>query len=124
MRKSNRAAAGAAAWQALSEAAQPGRPSVWARAGAVPRMVGARLRGRYTEMPKSRLLLFIAAVLYIVSPVDLVPELFIPFLGLADDAFIAVWLTSGLLGETERFLAWENSGPLRDEEYIQGHVVD
>nr|AKR54058.1 hypothetical protein [Nocardiopsis sp. CMB-M0232] len=119
MRKSNRAAAGAAAWQAVNDGARPGAPGVWERAGAVPRMLGARLRGRYTEIPASRMMLFILALVYIASPIDAVPELFIPFLGLADDIGVAVWLTAGLMSETERFLQWE-----RGTSYVQGHVVD
>ncbi|GAA1112700.1 YkvA family protein [Nocardiopsis composta] len=126
MRKSNRAAAGAAAWQAVYEGARPGKPSVWERAGSVPRMMGARMRGRYTGLSSSRLLLFLAALAYIVSPIDLVPELFIPLLGVADDAFVAVWLVSGLMNETERFLDWERTGAPhgQEQEYVQGYVVD
>ncbi|MBB4934194.1 uncharacterized membrane protein YkvA (DUF1232 family) [Lipingzhangella halophila] len=119
MRKSNRAAAGAAAWQVVHEGVKPGKPSLWARTRAIPRMFGSRLRGRYTQLPVSRLLLYVLAMLYILSPLDLVPELFIPLFGLADDAVIAVWLTSGLVGETERFLEWERYG----DDYIEGHVV-
>ncbi|GAB3206781.1 YkvA family protein [Marinactinospora thermotolerans] len=119
MRKSNRAAAGAAAWRVVHEAARPEAPSVWARIGALPRLLKARLSGRYTQLPASRLALFLLAVAYIASPVDLVPELFIPFLGVADDIGVAVWLAAGLLGETERFLEWERHGP----QYVQGHVV-
>ncbi len=119
MRRSNRAAAGAAAWQVVHEGIQPGKPSLWARVRAIPRMVGARFRGSYTELPLWRLALFVAATLYVISPIDLVPELFIPLFGLADDAVIAIWLTSGLVGETERFLEWERYG----SDYIEGNVV-
>ncbi|MFC3998379.1 YkvA family protein [Nocardiopsis sediminis] len=118
MRKSNRAAAGAAAWQVVNDKARPDAPGVLERVGAIPRMLGARMRGRYTEIPASRVTLFILALLYIVSPIDAVPELFIPFLGLADDIGVAVWLTAGLMSETERFLKWE-----RGTSYVQGHVV-
>ncbi|MDA2814578.1 YkvA family protein [Nocardiopsis sp. RSe5-2] len=120
MRRSNRAAAGAAAWQVVHEGIEPGKPTLWARAGAVPRMLGARITGRYTGMPVSRVLMFVAALVYVVSPVDLVPELFIPLFGLADDAFVAVWLAAGLMGETERFLDWERQ---EGREYVQGRVV-
>lgn len=121
MRKSNRAAAGAAAWQVVHEGIEPGKPTLWARATAVPRMLGGRITGRYTQMPASRVLLFLAALVYVLSPVDLVPELFIPLFGLADDAVVAVWLASGLMGETERFLEWERG---QGGEYVQGRVVD
>ncbi|MBX9391714.1 YkvA family protein [Streptomonospora nanhaiensis] len=121
MRKSNRAAAGAAAWQAVQQAgsARPGAPTVWERASALPRMLGARIRGHYDGLSGSRLLLYVLGVVYVASPIDLVPEFFVPFLGLADDVGVAVWLATSLMAESERFLHWE-----RRDNYVQGHVVD
>lgn len=70
-------------------------------------MFRQRLTGHYPELAKSRMLLFALAFGYILSPVDLIPELFIPLLGLVDDIGVAAWLTAALLGEGDRFLAWE-----------------
>ncbi|PDP89116.1 hypothetical protein CQJ94_05115 [Glycomyces fuscus] len=105
MRKANRAAAGAAAWQVVRNT--DSGMSVWQRAGAVPRMIGAKVRGRYPELGTGKLLGMLVLVAYILSPVDFVPELFIPLLGLADDVAVAVWLTTMALGESERFVLWE-----------------
>lgn len=105
MRKANRAAAGAAAWQVIQNT--NGDVSVWKRAGAVPRMIGAKLRGRYPELSTAKLLGMLVLAAYIISPIDFVPELFIPLLGLADDVGVAVWLTTMALGESERFVKWE-----------------
>lgn len=105
MRKANRAAAGAAAWQVVRNTDSD--MSVWQRAGAVPRMIGAKMRGRYPELSSGKLLGMLALVAYILSPVDFVPELFVPLLGLADDVAVAVWLTTMALGESERFVLWE-----------------
>jgi uncharacterized membrane protein YkvA (DUF1232 family) len=71
-------------------------------------MVGATVTGRYDG--KARLLGMILAVVYILLPVDLVPELLLGPLGLIDDSFVAVWLAGAVLSETERFLVWER-GP-------------
>jgi uncharacterized membrane protein YkvA (DUF1232 family) len=46
-------------------------------------------------------------VLYIVSPVDLIPEIVVPVLGLGDDALVAAWLAGVVLSETDAFLGWE-----------------
>lgn len=105
MRKENRAAAGAAAWQVIQNT--DGNISVWQRAGAVPRMMVAKVRGRYPEMTATKLLGMIVLTLYIVSPIDFIPELFVPLLGLTDDVGAAVWLTTMLLGESERFIRKE-----------------
>jgi uncharacterized membrane protein YkvA (DUF1232 family) len=105
MRKENRSAAGAAAWQVIQNT--DSRISVWQRAGAVPRMLGARFRGRYQQLSGGKLLSMLVLAIYIVSPVDFIPELFVPILGLADDVGVAVWLTTMVLGESERFVRWE-----------------
>lgn len=105
MRKANRAAAGAAAWQVIQNTDTD--VSVWKRVGAVPRMLGAKMRGRYPELSSPKLLGMLVLALYIISPIDFVPELFIPMLGLADDVGVAVWLTTMALGESERFVQWE-----------------
>ncbi|GAB3439642.1 hypothetical protein GCM10027570_04200 [Streptomonospora sediminis] len=118
MRKSNRAAAGAAAWQAVHSSSGPGSPGVWERVSALPRLLGSRLRGNYDGLTAPRLVMFVLAIAYIASPIDLVPELFIPVLGLADDVGVAVWLATGLMGEAERYLQWEQR-----DGYVQGHVV-
>ncbi|CAL9420254.1 hypothetical protein SUDANB121_01854 [Nocardiopsis dassonvillei] len=112
MRKENRAAAGAAAWQVIQNT--DSGISVWQRAGAVPRMLWAKVRGRYPEMSGAKLLGMVALGLYIVSPIDFIPELFVPLLGLTDDVGAAVWLTTMLLGESERFVRKE-----RDERARQ-----
>ncbi|MFI6575048.1 YkvA family protein [Nocardiopsis sp. NPDC050513] len=112
MRKENRAAAGAAAWQVIQNT--DSRISVWRRAGAVPRMVGARLSGRYPELSGAKLAGMLALFLYVISPIDFLPELMIPVIGVADDVGVAVWLTTMLLGESERFVRWE-----RDNEAQQ-----
>src|SRR5262245_26097707 len=82
-----------------------GGPQLGARLAALPRMLGATLTGRYDG--KGRVFGMLLAGLYIVSPIDLIPEAFFAFFGLADDAFIAIWLAGALLSETERFLVWE-----------------
>jgi uncharacterized membrane protein YkvA (DUF1232 family) len=82
-----------------------GGPPLGMRMSAVPRLIGATFTGRYDG--KGRVLGMVLAALYIISPIDLVPEAFFAFFGLADDAFIAIWLAGAVMSETERFLVWE-----------------
>jgi uncharacterized membrane protein YkvA (DUF1232 family) len=82
-----------------------GGPPLGMRLSALPRMIRATFSGRYDG--KGRVLGIFLALLYIISPIDLIPEAFFAFFGLADDAFIAVWLAGAVLSETERFLVWE-----------------
>jgi uncharacterized membrane protein YkvA (DUF1232 family) len=106
-----RLAALTALWRALSRGRQPGAPTLTERVHAAPRMVGGALSGRYAALGRTRLALLGLALAYIVSPVDLVPEAFVPLLGLADDGVVALWLAGAFLAETDRYLAWERDRP-------------
>ncbi|MDO8860574.1 YkvA family protein [Haliea sp. E1-2-M8] len=70
------------------------------------RLVGAYARGSYRDISWRSLLILVAAVVYFVMPVDLVPD-FILGLGLLDDAAILAWTLRTLNQDLERFLAWE-----------------
>ncbi len=106
-----RIAAFRALWQALTRSRQPGAPGLGDQLRALPRMVTAAVNGRYPELGRGRLALFVLALAYLVSPVDLVPEALLGLLGLGDDAVVALWLGGAFLAETERFLSWERARP-------------
>ncbi|MGW1060907.1 YkvA family protein [Micromonospora rubida] len=111
-----RGAAFTALARALFSGARGG-PSLGARLGALPRMIRATTRGEYDG--GLRLALMTAATAYIVSPIDLLPEIPLAIFGLADDAVMVTWLAGAVLGETERFLEWET----RRASVIPGHVT-
>ena len=64
------------------------------------------LLGRYDGMSRGKLLLMAAAAVYIVSPIDLLPEALLTLPGLADDAVVAGWLLASVLGGTSAYAAW------------------
>lgn len=105
------------AMSALVRMFRPGTPGLGRRLLAVPRMIRATMRGEYDG--GGRLMLLALSAVYIVSPVDAVPELVLMVLGLIDDAAVAVYFAGALLDETERFLAWEQA---RDR-VIDGDVI-
>jgi uncharacterized membrane protein YkvA (DUF1232 family) len=102
-----RVAALTALWGALRTARRPGSPGIGAHLSAVPRMLAAGLTGRYPGMSKSRVALAIVGVLYVVSPVDFMPEILLGVLGLGDDALVLAWVAGSVLAETDAFLRWE-----------------
>ena len=117
-----RFAALGAVWRAIRASHRPGTPGVGERLRAIPRLVRSTVLGRYRGTTRTRLLMMALAVAYVLSPVDLVPELFVPLLGLVDDAFVVAWLAGSVLLETERFLDWEqDQGP--GHEVVPGQVV-
>src|SRR5690606_15890914 len=70
------------------------------------RLVRAYAKGSYRDISWRSLLTLVAAVVYFVMPVDLVPD-FILGLGLLDDAAILAWTLRTLNQDLEQFLAWE-----------------
>ena len=81
-----------------------GGPSLSKRLTALPRMFGQTFRGAYDG--SLRLVLMAVAVVYIVSPIDFIPDFILGF-GQIDDAGVAVWLAGAILSETSRYLEWE-----------------
>ena len=117
MTRTSRWAVWAAGARALRGSLRRGEPGLGERARALPRLVLATLRGSYRGTTRGRLGLMALAVAYIVSPIDLLPDV-LPLLGVADDAMVAVWLVGVALSETGEYLAWE-----RGRAVVQGHVV-
>lgn len=78
------------------------------RVGAAVRLIRAYIKGEYREIPKEKIGLLLAALVYFVMPIDGLPD-FIAMLGLVDDAALLAW-TFGVVGdEIERFEEWEKS---------------
>lgn len=88
-------------------AAQDGPVGFAQRLAAFPGMVRDVLLGRYDGVSRGKLLLMVAAALYIVSPVDVLPEALLTIPGLADDAVVAGWLLASVLGGTAAYVAWQ-----------------
>jgi uncharacterized membrane protein YkvA (DUF1232 family) len=106
-----RIAAFTALWRAVSQSRRPGAPGMADRLKALPRMLGGAASGRYPALSRGRLGLIVLALAYLVSPIDLLPEVFLPLVGFADDGVIALWLGGAFLAETERYLDWERQQP-------------
>src|SRR3954447_10086167 len=98
-----RVAAFTTLWRALRVSRRPGAPGIGAQLAAAPRMVRWGLSGKYPHLDGRRVALAALGLLYIVWPLDLIPDV-IPLLGIGDDAFVAAWIAGALLGETDRFL--------------------
>jgi uncharacterized membrane protein YkvA (DUF1232 family) len=91
---------------ALLRVFKPGTPGIGRRLAAIPRMIRATMRKEYDG--GGRLAMMTFASIYIVSPIDLVPEAIFLVFGLIDDAAVAAYLAGALMDETERFLTWED----------------
>lgn len=78
------------------------------------RLVRAYADGSYRDVHAGSIALAVAAILYFVSPLDLIPDA-IPGAGLVDDATVIAFVLSRLQLELDRFAAWERSGAITIE---------
>jgi uncharacterized membrane protein YkvA (DUF1232 family) len=72
------------------------------------RLVKAYAKGSYRDIPWKNVLMIVAAILYFVTPFDLIPD-FIPITGLTDDFGILLWVYNAANAEIDKFLTWEKS---------------
>jgi uncharacterized membrane protein YkvA (DUF1232 family) len=96
-------------WRTARAGSHPGSPSLGRRLQAIPRLVSDTVTGRYPGLGRTKLIAFMVGVAYVLSPIDFVPELLIPFVGLGDDVVVALVLAGSLLAETERYLQYKRT---------------
>jgi uncharacterized membrane protein YkvA (DUF1232 family) len=117
--RTRRTVAAKALWNVLLGARRTGGPALGERLRVLPRMVAAALRGRYPHLSRGRLAMMAVALVYVISPIDIVPEAFLALFGLGDDALVVAWLAGALLGDAEQYLDWERE----DSRTVPGHIV-
>ncbi len=72
------------------------------------RMASAYATGKYRSVPWKTVMIILAAIIYFLNPLDLIPD-FIPLMGLTDDFGVLVWVYNSISTEIDKFLAWEKS---------------
>ena len=72
------------------------------------RMIRSYSNGSYRIMPWKSIVVMVAAVIYFVTPLDLIPD-FIPVAGFVDDLGVLVWVFNSFGEEIDQYLEWENS---------------
>ena len=70
------------------------------------RLVVAYARGNYRDIPPDSLALVVGGLLYVVSPLDLIPDV-VPGIGYLDDAAVVGWVIKSVRQELDTFRAWE-----------------
>lgn len=86
-------------------------------------MVKDTVRGRYKGLGKKNVIMIVAGLLYLVNPMDIVPD-FIFGIGFADDLGVLVYVISRLSEEIARYRQWKK--PQEDEVEapdLEGYTV-
>ena len=77
------------------------------KAKAFYRMVPLMVKGHYKPKSKANIIIGVGAVIYAVSPIDLIPEILTGPFGLLDDFVILGYGIKKVNKEIDRFLLWE-----------------
>ena len=96
-----------------------GRHPLPRRLLALPRLLARARSGAYRGWDRRRAAAIALGLLYVVSPVDLMPEVVLGLFGLADDAVLLAWLAGAVLDEVDSYLDWERQG----SRVVTGDVV-
>jgi uncharacterized membrane protein YkvA (DUF1232 family) len=70
------------------------------------RLVRAYMSGDYREVPWETVAYAMGALLYLVNPLDLIPDA-IPGVGLVDDAAVIAFVVKSVMDDLEDFRRWE-----------------
>lgn len=70
------------------------------------RLLKASMSGAYTGLSTRKLVAIVAVMLYLISPLDVIPD-FIPVVGYVDDAAVIAWLLKNIAEELKDFRSWE-----------------
>ena len=70
------------------------------------RLIQSYAAGEYRGLDRSNMILVVAAILYFLSPIDIIPD-FIPMIGLLDDITLITWVITTLDTELDKFEAYE-----------------
>ena len=83
---------------------------LWGYLQAMLRLIRAYYRGEYRSVRFANLVLIIGAIIYVLDPLDLIPD-WIPGLGFLDDATILAFAVQKTRETLEDFKNWEGRAP-------------
>lgn len=81
---------------------------LWTDLPLLFRLLKAWKNGSYRGLSLRTLASVVAALIYVLSPVDFLPD-FIPGIGLIDDAAVVAFLLHSMAQDLAAFRAWEQS---------------
>lgn len=80
----------------------------WPYLMAMIRLARAYHQGEYRDIAGQNLLVVVAALIYFVSPFDVIPDS-VPVVGHIDDAFVVRLALESARADLDTFMAWETS---------------
>lgn len=81
---------------------------VWEKLQLLFEIIRAWIKGEYKEIPKGSIIMIIAAILYFVSPIDIIPD-WILGIGLIDDVAVIAFVYKQVSSDLEKFKIWKEN---------------
>jgi uncharacterized membrane protein YkvA (DUF1232 family) len=72
--------------------------------------------GKYKEVPWTTIAAIIGSLIYVFSPIDLIPD-FIPVLGLTDDAAVLGLCLAGIASDLKKYEIWKS-------QYVEYEIIE
>jgi uncharacterized membrane protein YkvA (DUF1232 family) len=66
------------------------------------------INGSYKEIPLTTIISIVASLLYLISPIDFIPD-FIPGIGLIDDVFVIGLVISSASSDLDKYKKWKDN---------------
>lgn len=79
--------------------------SVLSNIPTLAQLLKAYLKGQYKEIPMGSIVALVGALIYFVSPIDVIPD-FLPGVGLLDDAGVIAACLKLIQSDVDEFRAW------------------
>ena len=79
--------------------------TMWTYVITFARLLKRFVRRDYTAVPWRSVVLIAAALVYFISPIDLIPDFL--FGGMVDDVAVIAAVLRAVRGDIDRFMAWE-----------------
>ena len=95
---------------ARQAASMPKEPfaETWSYFQTMLRLIRAYSEAKYRDVPESTLVVIIAAIIYIVNPLDVIPDA-LPALGYLDDATVLALAVRRARQALDDFMIWETA---------------
>jgi len=96
------------AWEKIKGLKGP-LEQVWEQVKLMISLVKEWVAGNYKEVPTASIVAIVAGLIYLLSPIDLIPD-FIPVLGYLDDIFVLGVVFTQVAKDLEAFARWQADG--------------
>lgn len=79
-------------------------------------LVRSYIKKEYTDIPIGTIISIVSALLYIISPIDLIPDA-IPLIGYIDDIALLGWVVKSIHSDVAEYKKWrvDNNKQIADE---------